>query len=54
MTDGQRSADDNNPRGYFELEAVKSLARNQDVLAQAEGKVVKVHIFPFAQLAQTS
>jgi len=42
LTDGQRSADDNNPRGYFELEAVKSLARNQDVLAQAEGKVVKV------------
>jgi len=42
LTDGQRSADDNNPRGYFELESVKSLARNQDVLAQAEGKVVKV------------
>ena len=42
LTDGQRSADDNNPRGYFELESVKSLGRNQDVLAQAEGKVVKV------------
>ena len=42
MTDGQRSADDNNPRGYFELESVKSLARNQDVLTQADGKVVKV------------
>ncbi len=42
LTDGQRSADDNNPRGYFELESVKSLARNQDVLTQAEGKVVKV------------
>ncbi len=42
LTDGQRSADDNNPRGYFEVESVKSLARNQDVLTQAEGKVVKV------------
>src|SRR5690348_5840512 len=42
LTDGRRSADDNNPRGYFELESVKSLARNQDVLAQAEGKVVKI------------
>ncbi len=42
LTDGQRAADDNNPRGYFELESVKSLARNQDIIAQAEGKVVKV------------
>lgn len=42
LTDGQRSADANNPRGYFELESVKSLARNQDVLGQAEDKVVKV------------
>jgi hypothetical protein len=42
LTDGQRTADENNPRGYFELESVKTLARNQEVLAQAEGKVVKV------------
>lgn len=42
LTDGRRSADANNPRGYFELESVKSLSRNQDVVAQAEGKVVKV------------
>jgi Sulfotransferase domain len=42
LTDGQRSADANNPRGYYELESVKSLARNQDVVGQAEGKVVKV------------
>lgn len=42
LTDGQRSADANNPRGYFELESVKSLSRNPDVIAQAEGKVVKV------------
>jgi len=42
LTDGLRSADANNPRGYFELESVKSLSRNQDVMAQADGKVVKV------------
>lgn len=42
LTDGQRSADANNPRGYFELESVKALSRNQEVLGQAEGKVVKV------------
>ena len=42
LTDGLRSADANNPRGYFELESVKSLSRSQDVMAQANGKVVKV------------
>lgn len=42
LTDGQRAADENNPRGYFELESVKTLASNQEALAQAEGKVVKV------------
>jgi hypothetical protein len=42
LTDGQRSADTNNPRGYFELESVKALSKNQDVVGQAEGKVVKV------------
>jgi hypothetical protein len=42
LTDGQRSADANNPRGYYELESVKSLARNPEVISQAEGKVVKI------------
>ncbi len=42
LTDGLRSADTNNPRGYFELDSVKSLSKNQDVIRQAEGKVVKV------------
>src|SRR5512146_1150738 len=42
LTDGQRSADANNPRGYFELESVKALGKNQDIVGQAEGKVVKV------------
>ena len=42
LTDGQRSADANNPRGYYELESVKSLSRNPEVVGQAEGKVVKI------------
>jgi hypothetical protein len=42
LTDRQRSADANNPRGYYELEAVKSLARNSGVVAEGEGKVIKV------------
>jgi hypothetical protein len=42
LTDRQRSADANNPRGYFELEPVKSLARNPEVIDEGEGKVIKV------------
>jgi hypothetical protein len=42
LTDGQRTPDPNNPRGYYEFELVKSLARNPEVIAEAEGKVVKV------------
>lgn len=42
LTDGQRAADANNPRGYYELESVKSLSRNAEVVGQAEGKVVKI------------
>ena len=42
LTDGLRSADTNNPRGYYELESVKSLARNPEVVSQAEGKAVKI------------
>ena len=42
LTDGQRTPDPNNPRGYYELELVKSLVRHPEVIADAEGKVVKV------------
>lgn len=42
LTDGQRTADPNNPRGYYELELVKSLARNPEIIAEADSKVVKV------------
>ncbi len=42
FTDDQRAADENNPNGYYEADIVKQLARKNDWLPQAEGKVVKV------------
>lgn len=47
LTDGLRQADDSNPRGYFELEAVKGLDKNGDTawLRDARGKAVKIVSF---------
>ncbi|HVY44509.1 MAG TPA: hypothetical protein VHB21_01470 [Minicystis sp.] len=42
VEDGQRTADEDNPHGYFELEAVKALNRDTGWLDGAKGKVVKV------------
>jgi len=43
VTDEIRSADDDNPNGYFELEAVKQMSEgNVAWLGDAGGKVVKV------------
>jgi hypothetical protein len=42
LTDGQRAADEHNPRGYFELEAVKHSRSDLGWLAQAGGRAVKV------------
>jgi hypothetical protein len=42
LTDGRRSADADNPRGYYEYEAVKSLAQDASWLACAHGKAVKI------------
>lgn len=42
FTDGERTPDENNKRGYFEHQAVKNLAKNKDWLPQANGKAVKV------------
>ena len=42
--DGVRTADDDNPKGYFEFERVKDLAQETDKawLAEARGKAVKI------------
>jgi hypothetical protein len=43
LTDNLRSADENNPKGYYEFERVKKLkAGDFDWLSLARGKVVKV------------
>lgn len=42
VTDGLRRADDDNPRGYWELEAVKRLPEDAAWVADAKGHVVKV------------
>ncbi len=42
VTDGVRRADDSNPGGYFELEAVKDARGYPSWIEHADGKVVKV------------
>ncbi len=43
LTDNLRTADDDNPKGYYEFERVKKLVDGDNSwLAEAEGKVVKV------------
>jgi hypothetical protein len=42
LVDGVRSADSDNPRGYFELEAVKATARDASWVSNAAGRCVKV------------
>lgn len=45
LTDQQRAADEDNPRGYLEFEAVKKTKQDSTWLAGADGKVVKmVHL----------
>lgn len=42
FADFEREADDDNPKGYYELEAIKKLKTQPEVLKDAPGKVVKV------------
>jgi Sulfotransferase family len=45
LTDNIRQPDEDNPRGYFEFEPVKSLRTDASWMGNAEGKAVKiVHI----------
>jgi len=54
VTDGLRSADTSNPRGYFELERVKELDKPGDRawLAAARGKAVKIVSFLLTYLPE--
>ena len=42
LSDGERKADTDNPKGYLEWERIKQLPRDPSIMAEAEGKVVKV------------
>ena len=42
LTDHVRRADQDNPRGYYELERVKAIARDHGWLADARGKAFKM------------
>ncbi len=42
LTDGQRVADPDNPRGYFEFERVKKLKTDSAWLDEAQGRAVKI------------
>lgn len=48
LTDARRSADEDNPKGYYELEAVKRLATDNSWIPEARGKAIKVisHLIP--------
>jgi hypothetical protein len=48
ITDGLRSADDDNPKGYYEFEPIKRLAQDASWLPNAYNKAVKavfVHLY---------
>lgn len=42
LTDNIRTADEDNPKGYYEFERVKQVEHDQAWLEQAQGKVVKM------------
>ncbi len=42
LTDGLREADEDNPRGYYEYEAVKKMFRDANWISEARGKAVKI------------
>ena len=55
LTDGIRSADISNPKGYYEFESVKQLDKNGDTawLRGARGKAVKIISFLLTYLPET-
>src|SRR5215813_2420595 len=41
LSDGERRADTDNPKGYLEWERIKTLPKDPNCIVEAEGKVVK-------------
>jgi hypothetical protein len=56
VTDELRVADEDNPKGYFELERIKDLEKEEDTswLAEARGKAVKIISFLLKELPPTN
>ncbi len=54
ITDAQRTADEDNPRGYFEDERVKNLANQQDkaYISDSRGRAIKVISFLLKELPE--
>ena len=42
LSDGERKPDTDNPKGYLEWERIKQLPKDPSLIAEAEGRVVKV------------
>ncbi|MGB9198817.1 MAG: sulfotransferase domain-containing protein [Terriglobales bacterium] len=42
VSDGERKADTDNPKGYLEWERIKQLPKDPSLIREADGKVVKV------------
>jgi hypothetical protein len=42
LSDGERKPDTDNPKGYLEWERIKQLPKDPNLIAEVEGKVVKV------------
>lgn len=55
VTDGAREADEDNPKGYYELERIKDLANEADGtwLRHARGKAVKIISYLLRELPPT-
>ena len=43
LSDGERRADTDNPRGYLEWERIKSLPKDPECIADAEGIHRRIH-----------
>lgn len=56
LSDGERQADIDNPKGYYELERVKDLAKDDDKswLVDQRGKVVKIISYLLRELPPTN
>ncbi len=56
VTDDQRTADEDNPKGYFEDERVKDLANQEDksYISKSRGRAIKVISFLLKELPPTN